>query len=491
MPRSWTLAGLVLLGLALRLPGISHDVDGIHIFRQVHVAANIHFLVEGGPSLLTRRFTENALMPAVMGADAADYRIYDGPLYQNLVALLVRATGWPLALTARVLNLCAFVVGALALVALLRATRVAEPVVPWAVFFYVTSPLLMFYERAVIPDPLAATLALLALVAYFRWNRPMGSRGWYVVLLLAVNVAAYIKSPVALPVVLVMIGHALWTGSWRRRPFIAVIGLTGASVIACKLFANWVNVGRFDTPAWESAWYFGALADRFDPGQLGALFGRLGKELVTVVGVVMAGIALVRSRRMPGVYLVWLGAAIVTILLFFPLHAFHNYYQIPFVALASVFAGYGAERLGGVSLLLRLSIVAGTLFASYAGRLPHGEPTQLLAAGRLLQANVPADGYIIYVVGDLGNSAYMPYFARRQGLPVRRTELTLDKVCGNGRGVYVDVPSQLDEGIAEFMVPLQATVLAHGSGRTVLAGSTGESCVRPCGWSRPWYPVIS
>lgn len=482
----------VLVGLYFRTKCFACEIDAWSAFRQAHVASNIIYFVRDGVSITTEMFTKNMA-----------YKVFDFPLYQQLVAVICRYFGTDILLTGRGINLAIYVASYLTLYRLMRHFEIRTSTVLIVLFCYSVSPLNIYYNRALIPDNLAILFSFLSLLLFVCWDGG-GKEYDYVGLLITGIMATLIKNPIYLPIPVAIIVFYASHRNWKRLFSLRLLfygGTLAATVIVFKLYTNYVNAGMFRTPAWEFQWYFSDLIGRFDWRSYDILVKRLIGEisLPIFVALLPLGFSLYLNttagseyRRLPVGLLI--GSA-STVLLFFNVNVVHDYYQLPYVFIVSFFVGYCIDWIrikssffvgtkpssrrwrlfdwSIIAFLVALSVVATRVYA-----LPISVPPDRAAAGALIRAHTPEDAFVVYVIDEADWDPSYLYYARREGYNLAveefRPQYLLDitsRFATEGQPVYLYVPSNLRLRLTNQ--------IENSTWKTVVENNTGQLLAAP------------
>lgn len=461
----------LLLALACLLLPLHAPLRGAHTFRQTHVAGNIEKYVAHGLSL----------RPATYNLDTPG-QLYDFPLYQLAAAGLCRATGWPVLVVARALNVLGVLGVWLLAAALMRRAQMPASQRATTLVLLAWSPLLLFYGAVPHVDVLALALSMLSLACYLRWSdaRLSNTAGRfdaplnYALMLVAGVAATLIKNPVFLPFFVGMAWHRLRCRGPRALltpAFAAFTAALLAAVVGFKLYANHVNgVAGFLAPE-EAQAYFGPPGDRLRRKFWRPILEALGFEVLPACAALLALLALPSlRRRVRGPHATLsvglFGGVLAALLLFFNRHREHDYYQLPFVFPLALLAGLTVQRVhvraralrrhgwrvAPAALALALSVGAAVALVSAAQRtwlLWQGPPGEVTERGAFLQAHTRPDDFVAFVVGaQPGNwDPTHLYFAQRDGWNLARSEVTRatfaalrTRLAGRYRRLFVFVP---------------------------------------------------
>ena len=461
------LAGILLLGLYCRIRYFYADLAGLHLFRQSHVASNIYYFIQNGISVSTEMFTKNM-----------EYKIFDFPLYQQIVAILCNLLGTDLVLTGRIVNIFIYCVTYLVLYRIMVNCESNVRLMLSVLLFYSLSPLDIFYSRAILPDNLAILLGFQSLLCFLRWQQKKPSVIVnYLGMVLTGILATLIKNPVYLPILISIGVWFVFHGEYRRLYSVSMLFLLiviAATVIVFKLYTNYVNVHSFSTPTWEYSWYFSNISERLRPITYMRIIDRLFLEIVPppVCLLCLLGISLyglnIRNRNEAALVIGLSAGAMVTMFVFLNVNSLHNYYQLPYVFIICFFAGYFVERFWvHLNKLIMHSLrpvsrrilkgLWGIIFWGFILHvtqfymLPRNEPEALMTAGNFLQANTPPKSFLLYVIRreTYWDPSYL-YYAKREGYNIGSSQLNssfiqdvIAKYKDDYESIYLYVPMAL------------------------------------------------
>jgi 4-amino-4-deoxy-L-arabinose transferase-like glycosyltransferase len=224
---------------------------------------------------------------------------------------------------------------------------------------YLILPLSLFYSRAVHVDFFAVFFA--HAMAYHLIRAGQGpSRGHLIAGLAGGCMAFLIKAPYAfyfaLPLLALMI---------RRREFgrivFLIVGL-GVPVFVFILWRSYAEAVNGGAPAWGFVpgyfklvkmenWYYGPLEMRWNLTVWQTLFERFIYEVASpagtglfFVGASLSFVRLLKGRSEADLFLwTWLLGVLSYVVVFLNLNFIHDYYQIPLLAIVSVFIAIAIE----------------------------------------------------------------------------------------------------------------------------------------------------
>lgn len=424
------LGALVLVAIAVRIPGMSLPLIEWHGWRQTQTAFTALWLRDHPFDLL------HAQLP-IFGPP---FEVpMEFPVFQWLAALVMHVLDADAAL--RVTGLATFLVTAVLVWVLLR--RYADPVAALAAcaaFLFV--PLNLLFGKGSLPEFTATAGALAWLIFGLRWREGGGAR-WYALAFAAGTLGMLAKptTPIfwTIPLGLARLdGEAPGFWPWLRRrldprlialavvPVVIAYGWTAYadSVKAPQLAASFLA----STSEYSRHFFYSDLRERTDP----AIWSRNDdwiRELVIGAGLVpfaLLGVwAAIRSSR----WLLWVGvalAAIMPVAVFFGGYFKHDYYWTAVTPEASIFTGLGVAWLwhrsraipfrAGVALTLAVATIV-TLQggdATWRRAFPPLDDFEgvLPRAKELATLTRPDD--LVVVLGR-GFDPDLLYYARRKG----------------------------------------------------------------------------
>lgn len=452
---------LVILATLVRLPTLSQPLQENHGFRQTQTAYTAVIYHEQGVDLL------HPQLP-VFGAPFETP--FEFPLFQALAAG-VMSWGMPADVAMRTTALVCFLLSALLLWGLVRHVggRVAAMA---ALVLFLFSPFTLLWSRASLIEYLAVAGALGWLWAGLLWRErrrllyaAAALAGGLTVMLVKPTTGAFWLLPLlAYPTLTEGRGWRTWLRA-RSDPVLAVIIVVPfAAAVAWTGHADAIK-GASRTTAWLTSsglreWNFGTLRQRTIHSEWSMIVGRITTQLTLFPGWLIPFTALVGLRTRTARFWAALAAVpVLTILVFFNLYVFHDYYLAAISPVPAALVGYGFARLWQALVPTRGPRFLVTAFAAWtAALLLLGSSIWSLAyrdievsdkypevaevAGLTLPTDLIAfDGYAF--------TPEVPYYSRRIGRLIgwEPTEPpTADELAGDGYRVLVTKRLRSDLG---------------------------------------------
>lgn len=415
---------LVAIGVVYRLYRLTAPLGDAHAFRQTQTASSVWLYHRLGFDLFDYH------VPMFGGG----YWILEFPFYQWIVFGLTEVFGHRETM-GRLVSILAYVGTSALLYRITHRLTGRRGAAVGALLFLSLLPITVYFQRAVMIDPLLIMMsllvayALLRLVEQFRWT-------WFAILAVAVVVTALGKANLLVVLMGLIVPLGLRVMLDRRTPLPGRIGLVVLPIVTGVLFKLWLNRAdrineasngmTFASMRW---WYLGT---DFLDGALWRTVGQrvfdqltLGGLLAVVAGMVAVGS--VRTRHRLELVAMFVGA-VISIGIFKNLNGVHDYYQLPYYPILAVFGGLGLLSLhDGVARLSRsgairvMAAVAATLgivwtlnlFNGYFGN--NAVSTAWREAGAKLRAATPDEKLLIIQEGGDPNEPNLLYEARRIG----------------------------------------------------------------------------
>lgn len=410
------VAPLLLLIVGTRAPHIAGPIDLPQDWRQADTAFYAYDFYQNGVDLLH---------PSVCWMGGYKTKILEFPLPEAAMAAAFRLFG-PHLFVARLVTLL-FFTGSAAYLFLIVRRFSDDWLATLATGAYVILPLSQFYSRAVHID-FAVLFCAHAMVFHLlrAFDRPWSLDA------AAASVAAILGFLIKAPYVFYFALPLLCVAAGRRdsRRAMALVG--GCMLLATSCFLIWrrhtylVNVAA---PDWDflpqygkmvnmANWYYGPMEMRLEADVWARILDRFQHQVTGAVGLwfFLAGCAAAlflafggRWKRVLPLW-AWLAGTIVYVAVFLNLNYQHDYYQIPFLAVSSVFIALGLDlpqRLIGDSFprsarvisIAALLLLAGTA-TGYAESNYYTRDLIRDRAGETIASNTPADALLVSA-GDL------------------------------------------------------------------------------------------
>ncbi|HTR82062.1 MAG TPA: glycosyltransferase family 39 protein [Bacteroidota bacterium] len=339
MKKYWIWA-ILLLAIGLRLYHINFPVAGWHSWRQADTAA------------IAKNFYENGfrlLFPQIdWGGNSPGYVESEFQLYPFLVALLYKIFGVD-DMIGRLLSVLfsAATVGGLYL---LTKKYCSDRVALWSAFIYAVIPLNIYFGRAFMPEPAMLMFSVFGIYWFSEWL-DRGGTIYFVSSLLCIALAALLKIPALyLGLPLLFLSHCKYGNGLLKQKllwlFVLLVFLPVAlwyyhaheiflaSGLTFRIWEvgtdKWGNLDIITTVKFYNDVFFKSIAERH----------------LTYAGFIpfATGLSITRQRKEEKVFDFWLLAVVIYIIIVARGNQVHEYYQLPFILPASVFAGKAFDK---------------------------------------------------------------------------------------------------------------------------------------------------
>ena len=400
-PRIVLMIGLLALLVVTRMGHLAGPIDEPHAWRQSDTAQYALAFFQSGIDLLH---------PSVNWMGNYKTVAFEYPLPEALMALVWRVFGYDL-LYARLVVLM-FFAGSAAYLYLIVRRFATEGFAALATAVYLVLPLSLYYSRAVHVDFAAVFLAHAMCFHILRLLDGIRVRD-LILGASAATLAFLIKAPYAFYFALPLGIVFLQQRNWRAAAWAAA-----CTVPALAAFAWWESYSAAlngAAPDWSfipgyqkiinmGSWYFGQPGMRTDPATWWRLLDRFRHEVASPVGFWLAlagaiatfGRPLRKHRAALLVLWVWLVGAGIYVAIFINLNFVHDYYQMPLLAVTSVFIALGIatpqwylseKRANQASAILAVLVAASGII--YANKHDYKPDNNREEAGQFIASHSP------------------------------------------------------------------------------------------------------
>jgi hypothetical protein len=323
------LAGVMLMGIAIRIPELGDPPSQFHPTRQYRSALIARaYVIDRLPSF------SPAEVAAVKRAGAAQGLI-EPPVFEHVAAGLYRVAGREALWMPRLFGVLAWMLGALAIWWLVRLagqngrhSGEADAAGLVAVAVYVLLPFGVPASQAFQPDAIMTALIAASLAA-LTWHDRRQSRTTLVMTVATATLALFIK-----PMAMFFILPPAFVFAVGRRGFLQ-------GTLRCAVWAALVGAPAIAWSIYVSVVAPSALQDRFFPQLLArpdfwTNWGQMADRVATwpILLLSLTGVVLAARARRWALVAAWSGYVVFGLLFAYHIHT-HDYYSLPLVPLAA------------------------------------------------------------------------------------------------------------------------------------------------------------
>ncbi len=431
-----------LLAFSFRLYRVNNPPLDWHAHRQSDTASVTREYTKRGLTLQTIFTpTYHDLSSIQSGQDNPEgYRMVEWPWPNILIAqLLLWLPFLPLVETSRVITILFSLISVISLFFI--GNRYSGRLVGLlAAGIFAISPYIVYYSRALLPEPFMVATMLLAILAFDHWLKTLRIR-WYLISLLSFTLALLLK-PVVLfmaPIFLAMI--YLWHYHLQIKQYI-LIGIYGTALVPLALWRVWIQNFPAGIPAAE--WLLNSNGIRLRPAWFRWLgWERIGKLMLGVVGFIplLFGFAHLSKKEIWFYGSWWVGVLLYLIIIATGnvQHDYYQYFITPIlcltVARGLVVIERGLSRRyhpiiswGGVAVLVMIMTGVSWQFVRGYFNVNHW---QFVRAGQAVQRLTPENALVI--APQQGDTQLL-YQTNRRGWPIG---FEIEQKIGLGAQYYV------------------------------------------------------
>jgi len=445
---------IAVIGILLRTYKIQSPIADWHSWRQVDTAAVARNYVQTGIDLLRPKYDD--LSNIQTGVDNPEgYRMVEFPLYQGFAAWCTKTLGkFSVEVWLRILAIIASSITGIAL-GIFMWRRINAMTGVFTALLYAILPYSIYYGRAILPDGIAVSFAVLSVLCFDVGNDAKTRKSlWMLTITSGIFAAlAILVKPVA-GFMLLPIAGALGMGRKRIGDNMARgIVLGCIALLSFYFWRHWIANFPEGIPAYT--WLFNGNNIRFKGAWFNWLFAeRIGKLILGYWGLIFLGGGLIaesKDKERWASHLFGIGA-----LLYMAIVATgnvqHDYYQI--IILPAIVV-YAAKGLNWIAKLIwegkgiRKAYVFGIGLAVFVGTLSFSWYTirtyywinrpEIIEAGNAAKQLLPVGAKVIAPYN--GDTTFL-YQTGHSGWPIG---FDIDKKIQMGAGYYVTVsPTDTD-----------------------------------------------
>ena len=335
---TWIFVALLFLGFALRMFEIGEPLTDKQAWRQTDTAA------------VARNFFEedfNIFSPRVdWRGDGSGVVEMNFPLYPYLVSLVYGTFGGVYEWVGRLLSSSFSVITSILLFFLAKKFGFSASIGLWTMFFFLVTPLSLFFGRAFLPESLMLLLSVSSLLTFKCWTESERI-SYYICSILLASLCYLVKIPtlyLGFPLVAIALSKWGWRFIYQRLLWLYLIISLFPSLVwylhASNLFADtgltfgiWNRYGydKWDRSVLYDYEFYRQMSWRF----VYNIFTPLG------CGFLCFGIFKTRISRTKWMLWGWSIGLLLYMILVPEGNRKLHYYQVPFIPLGCLWAGFG------------------------------------------------------------------------------------------------------------------------------------------------------
>lgn len=434
----WLLI-IIFFALLARLYKIDSPIADWHSWRQADTAAVTRNFVKGGFNPFLPRYDDMSGVAENPIANPARFRFVEFPIYNIAVYPLYLLFGIDEKYH-RLVSII-FSLGSVTLIFFIvkRYTSILTGLL--SAFTFAFLPFSVFFSRTTLPEPTFVFFALGMIYFMDRWIwENKGGWGSWGFIFMAI---AFLMKPWAifffLPLLYSLYLKRSEKGLWKR-----FFLFSGLALFPFVLWRLWILQQPEGIPA--SSWLLNSDGIRFRPAFWWWIISeRMGREILGATGMVLFFVGFITRPKNGNFFLhFWALSSILFMIIFATGNVRHNYYQILFTPVASIFLSLGFVQLikGSNLFIPRIwTILLALLFfplSFYFGFKIVGEfykinNPNMIEAGKAADQILPKTAVVLAPYN--GDTAFL-YQTNRPGFPVAALPLA-ELVTDYGVGYYV------------------------------------------------------
>ena len=429
---------VLVFAFLVRVYKIDAPIADWHSWRQVDTAAVTRNFVKEGFNPILPKYDDMSGVAETPVANPSRFRFVEFPLYNIFVYPLYLIFGidekWH-----RLITILSSI-GSTTFLYFIVRKYVDRLTAFFTSFIFAFLPFNVFFSRTTLPDPFFVFFALG--MVYFMSNWIEEKKEIWKFLGFIFTAVAFLIKPWAIFFFLPLLYLLLLKGSKKFN--VKFILLTLIALLPFLIWRLWILQQPEGIPA--SNWLFDGDKIRFHPAFFYWIVSvRLGQEILTAAGMGLFLIGLITRPKNANYFLhSWALSSFLFITIFATGNVRHNYYQILFIPIASVFLSLGfVKLLKGDNLFLPriwtifLALLLFPLVFYFGWKQTGGfyqiNNPSIVEAGKEVDRILPKDAILVAPYG--GDTAFL-YQTNRAGWPYVTLPIT-DMIADYGVSAYV------------------------------------------------------
>lgn len=344
----FVIAVLVALRILLFFYHFDYPVIDQSAYRQAHNMMIIRQYIREGTNLLLPKLDYIETGGYVHGG--LGYAMLEFPLYQGIVAFLCRPFNDYPDIFARLVSILSTIVSGLFLF-LISRKFFSDRISMLASSIFMFTPLVIFYSRAIMMEPLIMMFNLVALYLYIRWIDKGGLLLWSLAVIF--GCLAFLHKPVYALVIFITILFYQHQKKGIKGLFDLdfILAMSTTAIITCMWFAHGSVINSLFPSHFMitfkslRTWYFGSVSQRLSILYYLRIVARSAIFIFGIFGIILFIVSFRKWTATPRIFRIWLLSSIAYIFAFITLNAEHDYYQYPLIPIASIFQAIGIEEI--------------------------------------------------------------------------------------------------------------------------------------------------
>jgi len=439
------LSLIIILSFFVRLYKINSPIADWHSWRQADTASvSRRYLNEGIDLLRPRYYDISSIQTGKFNPDGL--RFVEFPVF-NVIHLFFYSNFEPILsfdASGRMVSVVSSIFSLVLIYFILK--RLSNRWVGLlGAFFYGSMPFNIYFNRTVLPEPLAVCFSLLGLYLFVEYI--LRDKTIFVLLSGISFSLAILTKPYTvfygLPVIYLAYKKFGFIGLFRNKALLISLDIV---LIPFFLWRGWMSKDQFFIGIPHAEWVFNGDGIRFKPSFWRWIFGeRVGTMILGVWGVVpfvygvSASIRYVKRYSMFFLYLIAGTAVYLSVVA--TANVKHDYYQILIVPPICMALSYGAYYLvketkfvvDKILLIFCIFMMVGVGFYEVRGFYSINHP-EIIEAGSALEKVADEDALVVAPYN--GDTTFL-YYTKRAGWPV--VDTSFEKLIERGASYYVSV----------------------------------------------------
>lgn len=334
------LLTIFVLATVLRFYKIDIPLADHHSWRQADTAAVARNFIKEDWNFFKPRIDNMTFLHDPYTLNPERLFMVEPPIYQTIVAVIYRLFGVN-ELWARLISVI-FSLGSIFFLYLLAKKYFGSLVGVLSAFFFAVLPYSIFFSRVILPEPMIIFLTLGLFYFFTEWIEKEKLVWWIAAIIFGTLAFTQKSFPpfLGLPMAYLILKKYSFNAVKQPKAWLFVI----LSFLPILLWRVWISQFPAGIPSFD--WLFNQGDIRFKGAFFWWIFAeRLGKLILGYWGVLFLGLGLILplQKREGWFFHLWFLSVLIYTTVFAAGNVTHDYYQIPFVPIISIFLAKGVS----------------------------------------------------------------------------------------------------------------------------------------------------
>ena len=361
----------------------------------------------------------NLFLPKVDMFGSSVYSVQELPIYQAMTALLYKIFV-PQEFLGRFLSIIFTILSSIFLY-LITKRFFESKIAVFSVLFFLFSPLVLFYSRTIMLEPMEVFLFLASLHFYLVWSDTERTPQLWTATILSTFfiLVKPMYGIILFPIVLICGINKEKPLSIKNRLLVLSFAIQGIFLLMWFYHTQTINhlfPNSFSlTRQLFFHWFLGPLPQHFNLNVYFILFARILDEICGKVGIIFILLSFWEWKNLPKAVKTWSISSFAYLAIFTNINLIHNYYQLLIAPLVAILMAVGFKKILDVIYSRRKLFIFLVIFALAYANADYSKrffelDTRTMSMTNLIKQTIPANSKVVYIdfsrSQSMGNPTY-------------------------------------------------------------------------------------